>query len=90
MEIIINIPEDTYVATCNGSMLPSDVENVVNAIKGGTPLPKGHRRLISEEDMLAVIMFSKLFDTAKIREVKEVLLSIPTIIKADGGVDGEI
>ena len=40
MKIVIEIPEDTYSATCNGCMLPPDVENVVNAIKNGTPLPE--------------------------------------------------
>ena len=33
IELVIKIPEDSYKATCNGCMLPPDVENVVNAIK---------------------------------------------------------
>lgn len=36
MKMTIDIPKDSYEATCNGSMLPPDVENVVNAIKNGT------------------------------------------------------
>lgn len=39
MKLIIDIPEDTYIATRNGNMLPPDVKNVVEAIKDGTPLP---------------------------------------------------
>lgn len=50
MKIVIKIPEDSYEATCNGCMLPPDVENVVNAIKNGKPLKKGHGRLIIEKD----------------------------------------
>jgi predicted Zn-ribbon and HTH transcriptional regulator len=46
MEIVIKIPEDSYKATCVGCMLPPDVENVVQAIKNGTPLPKGHGKLV--------------------------------------------
>ena len=42
MKIIIDIPEESYKATCTGCMLPPDVESVVQAIKNGTPLPKGH------------------------------------------------
>lgn len=42
MEIVIKIPKDSYEATCNGCMLPPDVENVVNAIKNGKPLPEHH------------------------------------------------
>lgn len=48
IELVIKISEDSYKATCNESMSPPDVENVVNAIKDGTPLPKGHGRLIDE------------------------------------------
>ena len=44
IELVIKIPEDSYKATCNGCMLPPDVENVVNAIKNGTLLPKGHNK----------------------------------------------
>ena len=40
IELVIKISEDAYKATCNGCMLPPDVENVVQAIKNGTPLPK--------------------------------------------------
>ena len=38
MQILIEISEDSYKATCNGNMLPPDVENVVQGIKNGTPL----------------------------------------------------
>ena len=38
MKLLIDIPEDSYKATCNGCMLPPDVENVVQGIKYGTPL----------------------------------------------------
>lgn len=42
IKLVINISEDSYKATCNGYMLPQDVENVVNAIKNGTPSPERH------------------------------------------------
>ena len=42
MKIVIDISEETYKATCNESMLPPNVENVISGIKNGTPLPKGH------------------------------------------------
>ena len=52
MELVIKITEDTYKATCSGSMLPPHVENVVNAIKNSTPLPKGHGDLIDRKDLI--------------------------------------
>lgn len=45
IELVIKISEDSYKATCNGWMLPPDVENVVQGIKNGTPLPKGHGKI---------------------------------------------
>ncbi|MBR0090197.1 MAG: hypothetical protein IJP92_00645 [Lachnospiraceae bacterium] len=49
MKIVIDIPKETHEATCNSNMCPSDVTNVVKAIKDGTPLPKRHGRLIGAD-----------------------------------------
>lgn len=49
IELVIRISEDSYKATCTGCMLPTDVENVVQGIKNGTPLPKGHGVLKAEK-----------------------------------------
>jgi len=38
VELVVKISEDSWKATCNGCMLPTDVENVVQGIKNGTPL----------------------------------------------------
>lgn len=51
IELVIKLSEDSYKATCNGYMLPLDVENVVQGIKNGTPLPKGHGRLIDADEV---------------------------------------
>lgn len=73
MELIIKISEDSYKATCNGCMLPPDVENVVQGIKNGTPLPKGHGRLIDADAVLE----DPIGDTYKDIDIAE------TIIEAD-------
>lgn len=85
MKIVIDIPENMYkeyvsvsLGRGNGKTI---TDNLLKAIKNGTPLPEYHGRLISEEDMLSVIIFSKLFDDAKVGEVKEALRNIPTIIE---------
>ena len=52
MKIVIDIPEESYKATCDGCMLPPDVESVVQGIKQGTPLPKGHGDLIDRKDLI--------------------------------------
>lgn len=52
MKVIIDIPEESYKATCDGWMLPSDVRNVVQGIKNGTLLPKEHGDLIDRNSIL--------------------------------------
>jgi hypothetical protein len=86
MRIIIDISEDSYKATCNGYMTPPDVENVVSGIKNGTPLPKGHGRLI-DADAFQKYCFNKNFDKRLSAEglaiINMFLEFQPTIIEAD-------
>ena len=63
MQIVIDIPEDTYAATCSGSMLPPDVENVVQGIKNGTPLPEHRRKTRKSMDRSDFIIRKKLEHT---------------------------
>ena len=79
-KIVIEIDDDLYNEILSRKYSKTRLEK---AVANGTVLPEHHGRLISEEDMLSVIIFSKLFDNAKVGEVKEALLNIPTIIEAD-------
>ena len=54
IELVIKISEDSYNATCNGCMLPPDVENVVQGIKNGTPLPKGHGAIVDLKQVIKI------------------------------------
>ncbi len=49
IELVIKIPEDMYKNALNDLLCGS--ETLVNAIKNGTPLPKGHGRIYTEKDM---------------------------------------
>ena len=51
IELVIKISEDSYKSICNVWMLPSDVENIVQGIKNGIPLPKGHGDLIDRSEV---------------------------------------
>ena len=80
MKLIIDISEDLYNNMKSRCKYQNETDNNLSvfekigiAVKNGTPLPKGHGKLIFEEDMLSVIMFSKLFDNAKVGEVKEAI-----------------
>lgn len=66
IELVIKIPEELYKATING-LNAEEIWDLRVAIKNGTPLPKGHGRLIDADD---------LFDNTCIDE-------IPTVIEAD-------
>ena len=59
MQIVINIPEEIVKAIQNGKDYRYDIHTV---IAQGTPLPKGHGRLI-DADKLDRIMYHKAFET---------------------------
>lgn len=78
MQIVINIPEDTYRYFHNGGSIGTSLM-IENAIKNGTPLPKGHGRL---KDIDAII--DTLDSSDRDIYVKECLEEdTPTIIEAD-------
>jgi len=83
MELIIKIPEDSYRATCSGSMLPPDVKNVVNAIKDGTPLPVGHGNLIDVDCLREDFKASRRISLAELMKIACIVDHAPIIIKAD-------
>ncbi len=92
IKLIIKISEDSYKATCNGYMLPLDVENVVNAIKNGTTLPKGHGR-IGDLDAIMSDISTSINEMTNIgisvdgeylwAKLNDAIYNAPTIIEAD-------
>lgn len=89
MKIVIDIPEDTYIATCNELMLPPDVRNVVNAIKTGTLLPKGYGRLIDADELKKKYPHDTDWEYPVNTNsyVVESIDNMPTIIEADTAED---
>ena len=82
IELVIKISEDSYKATCNGWMLPSDVENVVQGIKNGTPLPKGHGKL-GDLDALREEVSSWGMNDYEPSDFIDAIDQVDTIIEAD-------
>jgi hypothetical protein len=89
IELVIKIPKDSYEATCNGCMLPPDVENVVNAIKNGTPLPKGHGRLIDIDKLKQELINEEWITDNDGGGLENIVDEAPTIIEADKESDSE-
>ena len=81
MQIVIDIPEEQYI-TLNAKsqeevLTVIDISLLIKAIKNGTPLPKGHGRLIDTD----VLVDGREDDY----EFCEAVNATPTIIEADGG-----
>lgn len=53
MKLIIDIPDELKTEVHNHGLFlcPNDKTALVNAIKHGTPLPKGHGRLIDADEI---------------------------------------
>ena len=79
IELVIKIPEEIRLALTNNIQLSQDQKSISDsyisrAIINGTPLPKGHGRLVDEKDLslMTVHMIDGVF-----------VCDAPTIIEAD-------
>lgn len=72
MQIVIDIPEEEYKDFCERYI--GSHNTVINAMCKGTPLPKGHGRLIDENDLS--LMTVHLIDGVFVCDA-------PTIIEKD-------
>lgn len=78
MQIMIEIPKPVYSYIMQtGSMNMLDTQQIANAIFDGTPLPKGHGRLIDAYAYRKKMLDSREFDFFKRLDMQ------PTIIEAD-------
>ena len=75
MKIVIDIPEEYYEAIKEISDSQSTTDMLI--IKNGTPLPKGHGRLIDADAYRKEMLDSREFDFFKRLDMQ------PTIIEAD-------
>lgn len=82
IEIVIDIPEEMYERIKDG-YVPLGISKY---LKNGTPLPKGHGRLIDADEAREVMMY-RMSGTGFQCTAMDVFsdLYTPTIIEADGG-----
>ena len=75
IELVIKIPEEMYQNVLNGTYCGTLYEE----LKNGTPLPKGHGRLINESEVI-----KSLFDFTNCKKsIGMCIDNVPTIIEAD-------
>lgn len=78
MKLIIDIPEEQYnlIKLSDKSVFAdtSSKECMLNSIKKGIPLPKGHGRLVDENYIIAELVYRKhlLSDGVKCGEVTKI------------------
>lgn len=100
MQIVINIDDNVYkrALVYKGVQLASnsanDLSELITAVANGTPLPKGHGRLL-DADKIESTLHNKAFDLAgskRFYEIKWALKMVcdaPTIIEADKEVEND-
>lgn len=86
MHIVIDIPEEKYdVMKSHYNTFPAEMrEWGLGSIRNGTPLPKGHGRLIDANEYVADIKKHYFDNNTVIRCTEIAIDNAPTIIEADG------
>ena len=80
MQIVIDIPSEMYDWYDNGFPEEDDAERLWQIVKNGTPLPKGHGRLVDISEVLIKLM--QFYDGDK--TIGQCLDEVNTIIERDG------
>lgn len=96
MQIVVEIDDNLYTRLFdNGDEYVADMRRACVAIRNGTPLPKGHGRLIDKDHMIARLEAASkfyggentdAFDERFSHGLKEAAIKVaeePTIIEAD-------
>lgn len=82
MQLVIDIDENLYTRLFdNGVDNYDDAVDIAKSIRNGTPLPKGHGRLIDGDYLYKKFVANKCLDSLVLQFIKDE----PTIIEADKG-----
>lgn len=81
MRLVIEIPDGYDVTRIQNGSIASKV--VLNAVKNGTPLPKGHGRLIDADELKKTIQENDVLNMTGFNVRLCDINNTPTIIEAD-------
>ena len=87
IELIIKIPRKVYKAICDKNALGCDIGDIKNMIRNGTPLPKGHGRLVDADEIDNNIYDLTRSMDLNYGQISEVVDTAPTIIEKDDEVE---
>ena len=85
MKVVIDIPEDLYEFVLHKKLMVMDLQEIENAIKNGTVLPKGHGDLIDRDTLNLDYEVSMADDWKTAHEIANCVKYAPTLIPADKG-----
>ncbi len=83
MKIVIDIPEEAYNLLQNDGVDWLGAEHILDRVAKGTPLPKGHGRLIDENNLF----FEDIDDISCVTQRN--VENAPTIIEAESEEENE-
>lgn len=86
MRLVIEIPEEKLITIRNKMYCGIYDAKLYNIIANGTPLPKGHGRLIDAGKFIDILNNAQIegLNTYKgLGRAKELLIETPTIVEAD-------
>ena len=84
MKLVINIPESMYEGVMMDRVLDTTVIRILNEIKNGTVLPKGHGKLIDVDELLTSERPKGIADDVwEESHIYKLLTNAQAIIKAD-------
>lgn len=83
MKRIVDIPEEMYDWFDNGFPSEDDYVKLWETIRAGTPLPKGHGRLIDADYLREDFKASKRISFAERMDISCIVDHAPTIIEAN-------
>ena len=91
MQIVINIDDDLYKSIIGHRYKIKyqqfcDYEDLKNAIEDGTPLPRGHGRLVDADEIDNNIYDLTRSMDLNYGQISEVVDTAPTILEADRGI----
>ena len=81
MQIIIDIPNDYYKECVDAVKNKKDVFYITKWIANGTPLLKGHGRLIDADNTIQTV--DKEYPNLDRQDIKQWLENAPTVLEAD-------
>ena len=96
MQIVIDVSKEKYeiIKRLNGTCSTDYKTSLMlyNAVANGTPLPKGHGRLIDEKEMLKRLddwNWEDVIEKSLCNFVLNRIIESPTIIEADKHISGK-